>query len=194
MTWQWWVAQGFAFIGLVFVIISFQQKSTTKLIWLRSIATWFVFIGLFFLGNVSAIIMCGAGVFRNAVSLYFAYKPNTKITYKYFAGGLIIVLLIGLNVIFWQNFYNLFSILLGAFNVFTFLQSTPKRIRYCSVFAELMAITYYSLLLTPINIVIEVFGLISAIVGIVRLDIKKKRNNLKIDNIENESENKEISV
>ena len=182
MTWQWWVAQGFALVGLIFVIISFQQKEAKKLVWLRSIATWFVFGGLFFLGNLSAIIMCGAGVLRNAVALVFAYKPETKIIWKYVAGGLIVALLIALNIIFWKDYYNLYSIVLGAFNVFTFLQPTAKRIRYCSVVSEVLAITYYSLLFTPINIVIEVFGITSAIVGIIRLDIKKKDNGVEGEN------------
>ena len=175
MDWHWWVAQGFAFVGLIFVIISFQQKEAKKLIWLRSIATWFVFTGLFFLGNLSAIIMCGAGVLRNAVALYFTYKPDTKIYWKYASGGVIVALLVILNIIFWKDFYNLLSILLGAFNVFTFMQSTAKRIRFCSIIAEVIAITYYSLLFTPVNIIIEVFGLVSAIVGIIRLDIKRNK-------------------
>ena len=38
-----------------------------------------------------------------------------------------------------------------------------------------MSIIYYSLLKTPTNIIIEVVGLVSAIVGIVRLDYNKKK-------------------
>lgn len=185
MSWEWWVAQGFAFLGLIFVIISFQQKSTKKLIWFRSIATWLVFAGLFFLGDISAIIMCGAGVLRNAVSMYFAYRPETKIRYKYISGALIVVLLVILNIVFWKSYLNIYSMVLGSVNVYTFLQSTPKRIRYCSVVAEILAIVYYSILFTPINISIEAFGLISAIVGIIRLDIKKHNPNNEIKIIKN---------
>lgn len=173
-SWQWIINQVFAFIGLIFVIISFQQKTTYKLIVLRNIATIFVFVGLFFLGNISAIIMCGAGVIRNLVSLYFAKKPDTKKIKKYISSILIVCLLILLNIVFWNNWYNLYSIILGAFNVFTFMQEKPSTIRICSVIAEILAITYYSLLFTPINIVIECVGLISAIVGIIRLDIRKR--------------------
>ena len=173
-TWQWITNQILAFIGLIFVIISFQQKTTYKLILLRNIATLFVFIGLCFLGNISAIIMCGAGVIRNIVSLYFAIKPNTNKIKKYISSILIVGLLILLNIIFWNNWYNLYSIILGAFNVFTFMQEKPSAIRICSVIAEILAITYFSLLFTPVNIVIESIGLISAIVGIMRLDIKKE--------------------
>lgn len=172
-TWQWIVNQVFAFIGLIFVIISFQQKTTYKLILLRNLATLFVFIGLCFLGNISAIIMCGAGVIRNLVSLYFAIKPNTKKSKKYIASLVIVCLLIILNIIFWNNWYNLYSIILGAFTVFTFMQEKSSTIRKCSVIVEVLSITYYGLLYTPVNVVIECVGLISAVVGIIRLDIKR---------------------
>ena len=109
MTWQWIVSQIFAFIGLVFVVISFQQKSSVKLLIFRNIATLFVFIGLCFLGNVSAIIFCGVGAIRNLVALYFAYKPDSSKILKYILSGLLILTLVVLNIIYWKNLYNLYS-------------------------------------------------------------------------------------
>ena len=174
MTWQWIVSQVFAFIGLVFVTISYQQKESTKLLLFRNIATLFVFIGLCFLGNVSAIIFCGAGIFRNLLALYFAYKPDTNKMIKYVVSGLLAVLIIVLNVIFWKNLFNLFSIVLGIMAIITFMQTKSSVIRKLSVVLEIMSITYYGLLLSPTNVIIEIIGLISAIIGIIRLDIKKK--------------------
>ena len=63
-SWQWCVAQGFALVGLILVIISFQKKEAKQLLWYRISATSVVLVGLCFLGEVSAIIMCGAGVVR----------------------------------------------------------------------------------------------------------------------------------
>lgn len=172
ITWQWIVNQIFAFLGLVFVVLSFQQKSTKKLLILRNIATLLVFTGLCFLGNISAIIFCGAGVIRNAVSLLFAYRPQTKKTTKYIASIMIVILLIVLNIIYWKDFYNLYSIVLGALAVYTFMQEKTSMIRKLSVIVETISIIYYTLLLSPTNIVIEIIGLISAIVGIIRIDRK----------------------
>lgn len=174
ITWQWIANQCFAFIGLIFVIFSFQQKSAKKLILLRNFATGFVFIGLCILGNISAIIFCGAGVIRNLTTLYFAYKPETKKLYKYLASIFIILLLCGLNIIYWNNLYNLFSMVIGTFAVFTFMQEKASMIRKLSVISEMLSITYFALLLSPTNVIIEVVGLISAIVGIIRLDLNKK--------------------
>ncbi len=174
ITTNWVINQVFAFIGLILVVISFQQKDSKKLILIRNFATLSVFIGLCFLGNVSAIIFCGAGVLRNLVTLYFAYKPNTNKFYKYFSSVLLAILIIILNVIFWKNYFNLYSIVLGVVAIITFMQTEAATIRKMSVGAEILSIIYYALLKTPVNVVIEVLGLLSAIIGIIRLDRKKK--------------------
>ena len=171
---NWIISQLFAFVGLLFVIASFQQKNTKKLLILRNIATFFVFAGLCFLGNISATIMCGAGVVRNLTSLYFAYNPKTKKSIKVLASCFIVLLLVGLNIYYWNNWLNIISILVGTLNVIAFMQEKASTIRKLSILSEVVAITYYVLLLSPINMIIEVFGLVSAIVGIFRLDRKKK--------------------
>ena len=173
-TWQWITSQVFAFIGLVFIMISFQQKKPKELLILRNIATIFVVIGVCFLGNPSAIIFSGVGEIRNLVMLYFACKPDTKKIIKYSASAFIVLLLIVLNIIYWKNFYNLYSMLLGIFAVITFMQEKASTIRKFSVVAEIAAIVYYGLLMSPTNVLIEIAGLISIIVGIIRLDLKKK--------------------
>lgn len=170
MSWQWWTAQGFALLGLVFILFSFQQRSKIKLVWLKSLSTLCVFVGFVFFGSISAMLMNGAGVLRNSVATYFAYKPETKKRYKYIAGGAIVALLIALNIVFWKDFYNLYSIILGTLFVLAYLQPTSSRIRYASIVPETAAVVYYSLLFAPMNIAIEAVGLISAIVGIFRLD------------------------
>ena len=174
MTWQWIVNQTFAFIGLIFVVISFQQKNSKKLIILRNFATLFIFIGLCFLGNISALIFCGAGVIRNLITLYFAYKPDAKKVLKYISSVFLILLIIILNIIYWKNYYNLYSMVLGTVAVITFMQTKASTIRKFSVGAEILSTIYYALLMSPVNMIIEVVGLISAIIGIIRLDIKRK--------------------
>ena len=111
ITTNWIINQIFAFIALIICVISFQQKTTKKLILLRNFATLSCFIGLCFLGNISAIIMCFAGVIRNLVTLYFACKPNTKKIYKITSSMLIVLLLIILNIKYWTNYYNILSII-----------------------------------------------------------------------------------
>ena len=175
ITWQWIVSQIFALIGLVYLCFSFQQKTSIKLILLRNIATLHVFTGLCFLGNLSAIIMCGAGIVRNAVSLYFSFKPKTKNIIRYLLFLIIAIILVVLNIIFWENYYNLLSIFLGLMLIYTFMQVNPAKIRIWSIISGVVAIVYFCLLFSPINIIIEFVGVISALVGIIRLDRNKNK-------------------
>ncbi len=119
--------------------------------------------------------MCGAGVIRNLTSLYFAYKPNTAKMLKIVASSMIVLLLVVLNIYYWNNLLNLLSILVGTLNVVTFMQERAATIRKLSVISELAAITYYTLLVSPINTAIEILGFASAIIGIIRLDRKAKK-------------------
>ncbi len=170
---NWIISQILAFVSFVLVIISFQQKGAKKLLIFRNVATFFSFASLCFLGNLSAIIMCGAGVIRNLTSLYFATKGGSK-KMKLVASILIVVLLIVLNIIYWNNLYNIFSIIVGTMNVVTFMQDDAKSIRKFSIISGTLATTYCFLIFAPVNAIIELFGLVSAIVGIIRLDRKKK--------------------
>ncbi len=171
---NWIVSQILAFIALVLVIVSFQQNDAKRLLVFRNIATFFSFIGLCFLGNISAVIMCGAGVIRNLTSLYFVTKEKVNKNIKLLASILIVILLIVLNIIYWENIYNIFSIAVGTMNVVTFMQENAKLIRKFSLISGSLATIYCLLIYSPINALIELFGLASAIVGIIRLDIKKK--------------------
>lgn len=138
-------------------------------------ATLFVFCGVCFLGNISAILMCGAGVIRNLVSLYFACKKNTKSIGKIIASCCIVALLVVLNIYYWSSWLNMLSILIGTLNVVTFMQKRAATIRKLSIICQSVAIIYYILLVSPINIIIEIAGLISIGIGIMRLDRKKKK-------------------
>ena len=180
MTWQWITNQVFAFVGLVFVVISYQQKDSKRLLIYRNLATLFIFIGLCFLGNVSAIIFCGTGIIRNLISLYFAYKPNAKTILKYTSSSILILLIILLNLIYWKNYFNLFSIVIGILAIIALMQKKAFTIRKISVIGEILAIIYYALLLSPGNVIIELVGLISAIIGIIRVDLKKEGNDISI--------------
>lgn len=173
ITIEWILSQIFAFLGLIFIVISFQQKETKNLKKLNLIATIFIFIGLCFLGNMSAITIGCIGVIRNIISLFFSYKPPANKNIKSIISIIIIFALIILNIIFWTNLLNLLSILMGSLQVYTFMQESAEKIRKYSVVTEIIAIIYFTLLASPTNIVIEIVSLISAIIGIRRLDRKK---------------------
>jgi len=173
-TWQWWVCQALMAVALVFVVIQMQQKTAVRLLWYRMVATLIALVAVSFLGIWSVIIVMIAGIIRLCVALFFAYRPTTKIIYKYVAGLFIVALIISLNVIFWENWLSGLSIVFGISMVIMYLQRDAKRMRIVAVPVGLLGVTFYSLQLTPMNAAIELFALLSTIIGIIRLDRKQK--------------------
>jgi len=119
---NWIVSQILAFIALVLVIVSFQQNDAKRLLVFRKIATFFSFIGFCFFGNIFSVVMCGGGGICNLTSLYFVTKEKVNKNIKLLASILIVILLIVLNIIYWENIYNIFSIAVVTMNVVTFMQ------------------------------------------------------------------------
>jgi|GEM_PF-2606668 len=157
-------------VALVFVIIQMQQKTAKRLLWYRMTATVIGLVAVSFIGVWSVIILMLAGILRVGVALYFAYNPNTKTIFKVIAGILIIALIITLNIIFWEGWISIFSMVFGASMVVMYLQKTAKTIRKFGILVGILGVTFYVIQLMPMNIAIELLALISVIVGIIRLD------------------------
>lgn len=175
MEWNWWVCQGLALIGLVFIIISMQQKTAIKLLWYRFVALCFINIGLCFLGDISAIILGASGTVQVVIALIFAYYPKTKPTVKWTAIALLAVSIVILNIIFWFGYLNILAIAYGAVGLVAFMQKRPAAMRLTVIPACILGMVYFSLLLAPINAAIDGIVLISTVVGIIRLDTKRKQ-------------------
>ena len=178
-SWQWWTLQAMSFVALVLVVISYQQKTPVRLLWYRTVATWITFVAFCIFGQITAIILCGAGVIRNAFTMYFAYRPKTNINYKYVASVFLIALIITLNTVFWVGWYSLLGMAFGISMIIAFMQKDAKTIRKIAIVVGILGITFYGFLLSPMNVAIESFGLISAIVGIFRFDIKRGKGEQK---------------
>ena len=174
-TWQWWVSQVLMGVALVFVIIQMQQKTAKRLLWYRMLATSIALVGAIFLGVFPVIVIMIAGIVRLSAALFFAYRPNTKIFYKWIAGALIAALIITLNIVFWESYLNILSIIFGIGMVAMYLQKNATRIRVMSICVTTFGIVFYSLSMSPMNIATEAFCLANAIVGIIRLDIKRRK-------------------
>ena len=173
MTWQWWLSQFFATISLIFLVISFQQVTSKRILIFKMFSTFAALIGTIFLGNISAVILCSVGAYRNVTGLYFAYHPTTPKKVRYGTRISVLVMLVFFNILFWVNYTNILSIILGILCLLTYIQRHPEKIRRYAIVAHIMGIIYYIILVSPMNITIEVFGMTSVIIGILRFDIVK---------------------
>lgn len=175
-SWQWWVSQGFGLVTLVIIAISMQQKCKVRLMWFRVFAVCVALVGVSFLGALSAIIMVGAGVISNLVLLYLAYKPDAHKVIKFGSGFFVVMLVVVLNIIFWENYLSGMSIAVGILMFIACLPEKAATVRKLLIPAQVLIVTYWILLLAPIQAVVDIVVFVSAIVGIVRLDMKKSGN------------------
>ena len=121
------------------------------------------------------IILYTAGVLRVSTALVLAYFPQIKYRWKFIAGLLVIAYLTTLNIVLWESYLSILSIIFGASMTVMYLQRKARTIRFMAIGVGILGITFFALNLNPMNAIIEAFGLGSAIVGIIRLDLKKKK-------------------
>lgn len=172
--WQWWVSQSFALVSMIFAFTAMQQRKRTKILWHRSIYSLLLFIGVCFLGKISAIIMVGIGFFRTLVLLFLAYKTKLSKLIKWLVFAGLAAILITLNIIFWENYLSLLSIAVGLAFLIAFIQEKTINVRRVSIVAALIAIVFYILVLSPANAIINVAVLVSSIIGLFRINRKEK--------------------
>ena len=175
ITWQWWVAQGFALVSIIFCITAMQQKKTSDILWHRTIYSLLIFGCGCFLGVLPAIIMMGVAFLRNLILLLLSFKTKISKLAKGWIFAALAASLIALNIIFWENYLSLLSIAVGLAFLTAFIQSNPANVRRVSIVAASLAIVFYVLVFSPVNAIINIAVLTSSIVGLVRLDKRGKK-------------------
>lgn len=173
INWQWWVAQGFALVSIIFCITTMQQKTQKGILWHRCIYSLLIFAGGVFLGELSAIIMMGIAALRNIILLIMSYKKKLSKIIKWLILGVLATSLVALNIIFWENYLSLLSMAVGLAFLIAFIQSDPQKVRWISIVAAALSIVFYALIFAPVNMIINISVLISSIVGLVRFGKKK---------------------
>ena len=169
----WWISQAFVFVSLVFVIISFQQRDRIKLLWLRNISVWFAFIGSLFLWSIPVIISFSISIIRIGFALFNAYKPDLKKWLKYGVCIVLFIALVTFNVVFWNGYLSILSMVYGTLGIVTFMQNSAKMIRCVSLMFAGFGVVYFLFALSPISVIVDGIAFVTAVIGIVRLDIRK---------------------
>lgn len=151
-----------------------QQKSRISILSWNLAAAVAMFISCCCLWQFSAMILMGVSSVRSVTALIFAIKPNVK-KWIFITTNVVLALsIIVFNIVFWNGYLSIFSIIIGIGSIISFAQVKPKNIRLTIAPIQVISTIYYILMLAPINAMIELTALISAIVGMIRLDFKKQ--------------------
>lgn len=161
-------------MGLILIIISMQQKSRISILSWNLAAAVAMFISCCCLWQFSAMILMGVSSVRSVTALIFAIKPDVKKWIFITTNVVLALLIVVLNIVFWNGYLSIFSIIIGIGFIISFAQVKPRNIRLTIVPCRVISVVYYLLMLAPINAAIELTALISAVVGMIRFDFKKK--------------------
>jgi len=173
-SWSWWTSQFFAFLLLVCLIVSMQQKTRTKLMWWNTVGMFFGVVGAIFLGFASVIILMTINFSRNVTVLIFSYFPNAKQRIFWSFGAALIIAVTTANLIFWENWLSGMSIAVGIGFIVAFFQMTPKRMRFGLCIMRFPACAFAILTTNLVQAVTETVAFTSGLIAIIRLDMKKK--------------------
>jgi len=191
---NWVIAQSFALVGLIITAICLQCKSRLRLLILRTIAMVLITIGVCFLKNPSAIILCSFTVASLLFGIFLRqlqngkFKLNDKAIYlndkQYLYWRLLGTILMGiavivLNIIFWRDslfiIWGILGIIYTLVNLFVYTEKSAKRIRFAFLIAVTIGIIYYFSIKAPINGLNQIVNFVAAVIGIIRNDIKKPK-------------------
>ena len=187
---SWWISQIGPIILLVCLIVSMQQRTRKKLMWWNTTGMFVSFIFTFFLGVVPVIILVGINLARNIAVLIFSHFKHVDKRIEWAVAILLVVALVTGNVVFWDGWMSIFSIAVGTGFIVAFFQPTPKRMRFGLACVRFPAATFHFLAGNFMQVVTELVVFTSGLIGIIRLDIKRKVDDKPEDVIEcNEHEN-----
>ncbi len=163
------IGQIIGFIYLILFIISFQFKDKEKLMKLRIISKIFASIHYILIGATQGFISQFLGIFPN----YFAYIYEENIKVKKLIVILFSILFIILGIIFYKNIYDILLIVASVITVISLFIKGTKYIRIMQFVISPMFLIYNIVNLSYAGILIEIFVIISCIIGFIRLDNKK---------------------
>ncbi len=165
------VAQVIGFLGIFANIIMWQQKTKRGLILCKLLSDFLWLAHFAFLGAISGAAICVVAVIRELV---FMNRERRKWANHIIWPIIFISLGIGSALLTWEGPRSFLPAIAAAASVLAFWTKKPSVSRIISFPAAACMIIYDILSGSISGVVSESICIISAIIGIFRLDVKKK--------------------
>ena len=159
------IAQAIGFVAMTFAIISFQMKTSGKILIVQSIASglWIVHFSL--LSAYTGAVLNIFSVARNFL-YYFLQKKEVK-GKIYFSMGAAAVGL-ALSIITYADAWSLLPMIGMTIQCFSFSITRAKYLRIANLFASPFWLTYDIYFRSYVGTATEIFAMISMIVALIR--------------------------
>ena len=158
------IGQAMGMLAVVMGFVSYQMRTKKQLLVVQSITALTFCIHYYLIGAPSGLILNSLCIVRN-LAYYHKDKPL-------FSGWkcpiFFAVLLIGLNLPFWQGYYSLFVITGGVINALCMALDDPQKIRKSILISSPLVLLYDVFVLSVGGIIYETVAIVSSIIGIIR--------------------------
>ncbi|MBQ7381200.1 MAG: YgjV family protein [Clostridia bacterium] len=166
--------QSVGWLALVCSAISFQQKKRVAILLWQATATLVSSIYLFLLGAyegacLDLLSFVGKMIFSKGGAVLRVPLSVWRIV---FLAAMLVA-----GVLTWADIYSLLAILASCLSVLALSMKNPTHIRIISLFVGPCWIVYNWIYHAYPSILMECIALTSIIIGIIRYDIKKKKEN-----------------
>ena len=166
------VAQVFGLLGIIGNILIMQQKSRKMLLTFKLISDVLWTLHYLFLFAYSGFAICLISVFREIISINRkSHKWADCIVWPV----LFITAAVGSAFLTWKGPVTLLTTCASILAIISFWIGKPRLSRIMAFPIGACMISYDILIISIVGIVNEAFALVSAVVGIIRLDILKRR-------------------
>lgn len=169
---QFYIAQGIGFVGMVLGFLTFQQNEKRKILLIQACACVMFSLHFFMLGAFTGMAMNLLEILRNFV---FAQKHGKR--RQLFLTICFVSAFIILGIIIWESQISLFPIVAMSLSTTAFSLQNPRNIRFCTLPASALWMTYNIFAFSLAGVLTETFCLLSVFIAMLRFDILKKTKN-----------------
>lgn len=165
------IGQIIGFIAMGIIVISYQQKSHKNILTFQMVSGLLFTVHYILLGAYTGAIMNLLGAFRSLVYANRGKKWASSIIWPtVFSIGFVIS-----GIMTWDNVFSVFPLIAMLMSSIVLWIEQPKINRIFSLPTSTCWLIYNIKTLSYPGIITEIFVLTSIIIGIIRLDIKKKK-------------------
>ena len=183
MDWVFYAAQVIGALTTLLVVLASQMKQMKHVLLCQIGANLIVALSAAMLGGLSGAWICLVAAVQTVV-MYFLGKKNITNKTRNAVLLLFAAMYVGGTVVVYQSWGDVVSCAGALLFLLEIVQTKASRYRILSCLNTTLWLIYDATILNFGNMLTHGFGLVAAVVGIIRLDLKKK--NEKLENRKNQ--------
>lgn len=169
---EFYIAQGISVLTTLLSIFTMQLKSMKKILIGQTLVNLLVAVSYFLLGGLSGAGICFIAIFQGIVM--FFYNTKEKKPHLWVILGFI-ALYVACSAVYFKSFSDLFPAIAAVCFAMSIVQQKPAASRLWYLPNPILWIVYDIILLAYGNLIMHIIVFIGTLLGIIRLDLKKKK-------------------